>query len=761
MLDALKQLVSDLELEPDFTRIASMVVTRVTMILDCEICSLYVLNRQTNELWLIANEGFDSQAVRELRLPFGKGVVGLVAERTEPLNLLDLTRHPQFIQVDGLDDQRYCYFLGAPIIHHGEVQGVLVAQRSEEAFTEDDVGLFASLATSLSNFVNRALVTGEVTRTARVASKESDRQFTGSAGSPGIAIGQAYVIQRSVTLDEIPERDVEDTDIELTNFESALTSVREELQRINDRMADQLDQEELDVFDAYLHMLDDDAIPNEVRDEIREGVWAQRAVATVFLEHTAKLAQAESSYLAERSQDVRDLGERLLANMQEEKQRETYVPDDLVLVSDEVSASMLGEMPRDKLVAVVSRSGSRNSHTAILARALNIPAVMGATEFPLIEVEDATLVVDGSYGNVVVNPSDAATDYYNSLIHEEKEFEEILDGIKDQPSMTPDGHRINLWVNIGLVTEITRSLDMGAEGIGLFRTEIPFASRDRFPTEEEQRRIYREHMEAFDPRPVTMRTLDIGGDKDLPYFAIKEENPFLGWRGVRVTLDHPDILLLQVRAMIKANAGLEGTLRIMLPMVSNLREIRTAKDLILQAFREVRDEGIDVKRPDVGVMIEVPAVIYQARQIAKEVDFLAVGSNDLTQYMLAVSRNNPRVADLYQEFHPAVLRALRELAKAAHSEGKGIGICGEMAGTVEGAVLCIGMGYDVLSMNATNLLKIKWVIRNISRTGCRRILARVLRMDDANEILHYIRDQLVGIGLERALPHHESAPIFY
>lgn len=761
MLDALRQLVNDLELEPDFTRIASMVVTRVTLILDCEICSLYVLNRHTNELWLIANEGFDSQAVGELRLPFGEGVVGLVAERTEPLNLLDLTRHPQFIQVDGLDDQRYCYFLGAPIIHHGEVQGVLVSQRSEEAFTEDDVGLFASLATSLSNFVNRALVTGEVTRTARVVSKESDRQFTGSPGSPGIAIGQAYVIQRSVTLDEIPERDVEDTDIELTNFESALTSVREELQRINDRMADQLGQEELDVFNAYLHMLDDDAIPDEVREEIREGVWAQRAVATVFLEHTAKLAQAESSYLAERSQDVRDLGERLLANMQEEKQRETYVPDDLVLVSDEVSASMLGEMPRDKLVAVVSRAGSRNSHTAILARALNIPAVMGVTEFPLIEVEDATLVVDGSYGNVVVNPSDSVTDFYNSLIHEEKEFEEILDGIKDQPSMTPDGHRINLWVNIGLVTEITRSLDMGAEGIGLFRTEIPFASRDRFPTEEEQRRIYREHMEAFDPRPVTMRTLDIGGDKDLPYFSIEEENPFLGWRGVRVTLDHPDILLLQVRAMIKANAGLEGTLRIMLPMVSNLSEIRTAKELILQAFREVRDEGIDVKRPDVGVMIEVPAVIYQARQIAKEVDFLAVGSNDLTQYMLAVSRNNPRVADLYQEFHPAVLRALRELAKAAHSEGKGIGICGEMAGTVEGAVLCIGMGYDVLSMNATNLLKIKWVIRNISRTGCRRILARVLRMDDANEILHYIREQLVGIGLERALPHHEPAPIFY
>ena len=731
------------------------------MILDCEICSLYVVNRQTRDLWMVANEGYDAQLVSDLRLPFGVGVVGLVAERTEPLNLRDLTRHPAFHEVDGVDDGAYCIFLGAPIIHHGEVLGVLVAQRSAELFTEDDVGVFASLATSLSRFVNRAMAKGEVTRTAKVVSKEADRQFSGSEGSPGIAIGRAYVVQRSITLDQIPEREIEDAAIELANFENALTSVRQELQRINDYMADQLGQEELDVFDAYLHMLDDDAIPDEVREEIQKGVWAQRAVATIFLEHASKLAQAESSYLAERSQDVRDLGQRLLANMQEEKQREAFVSENLVLIADEVSASMLGEMPRDNLVGVVSRTGSRNSHTAIMARALNIPTVMGATEFPLIEVENAMVVVDGSYGNVIVNPSDAVIDYYNSLIHEEKEFQEILETMKDQPTETPDGHRVNLWVNIGLVTEITRSLDMGAEGIGLFRTEIPFASRDRFPTEEEQRRIYREHMEAFDPRPVTMRTLDIGGDKDLPYFPIDEENPFLGWRGVRVTLDHPDILLLQVRAMIKANAGLQGILRIMLPMISNLGEVRAAKNLILQGFREVRDEGIDVKRPDIGVMIEVPAVIYQARQIAREVDFLAVGSNDLTQYMLAVSRNNPRVAELYQEFHPAVLRALRELAKSAHAERKGIGICGEMAGTVEGAVLCIGMGYDVLSMNATNLLKIKWVIRSITRTGCRRILARVLRMEDANDILQYIREQLTGIGLARALPHHESAPIFY
>ena len=308
-----------------------------------------------------------------------------------------------------------------------------------------------------------------------------------------------------------------------------------------------------------------------------------------------------------------------------------------------------------------------------------------------------------------------------------------------------------MWVNIGLSGDITRSLDRGAEGIGLFRTEIPFMSQDRFPTEVEQRALYREHMEAFEPRPVTMRTLDIGGDKALSYFPINEENPFLGWRGIRVTLDHPEIFLVQIRAMIKANAGLLGDLRIMLPMISSLSELRSAKVLINQAYAEVLEEGVNVKTPQVGVLIEVPAAVYQARMLAKEADFMAVGSNDLTQYMLAVDRNNPRVADLYKEVHPAVLSALREVARAVHAEEKPLGICGELAGTPTGAVLLMAMGYHVLSMNATHLLKVKWVIRNIKRSDARRILARVLRMDTAEEVEDYVQQQLVNAGLGKVV----------
>ena len=281
-------------------------------------------------------------------------------------------------------------------------------------------------------------------------------------------------------------------------------------------------------------------------------------------------------------------------------------------------------------------------------------------------------------------------------------------------------------------------------------------TQDRFPTEEEQRVIYREHMAAFEPRPVTMRTLDIGGDKALSYFPIEEDNPFLGWRGIRVTLDHPEIFLIQTRAMIKANAGLDGMLRIMLPMISSIGEVDEAKALINRAYREVCEEGVDVKRPQIGVMIEVPAAVYQARALARRVDFLAVGSNDLTQYMLAVDRNNPRVANLYKEVHPSVLGALREVAQAAHAEGKPVGICGELAGTPVGAILLMGMGYDVLSMNATNLPRIKWVIRHINLSRAKRILARVLKMEDPLEIEAFMRQSMIDAGLGRVVPRHHG-----
>jgi phosphotransferase system enzyme I (PtsP) len=359
----------------------------------------------------------------------------------------------------------------------------------------------------------------------------------------------------------------------------------------------------------------------------------------------------------------------------------------------------------------------------------------------------AELILDGYYGTVHVNPSADVKRRYEAVLAEDEALSKDLESLRDEPCGTLDEHRIPLYVNTGLMADVARSLEQGAEGVGLFRTEIHFLMSDRFPSEEEQRKIYRKQLEAFAPRPVTMRTLDIGGDKSLPYFPIQEENPFLGWRGIRVTLDHPEIFLVQTRAMLKASEGLNN-LRIMLPMISNLGELDEALEFIHRAHRELVEEGADIELPPIGVMVEVPAAVYQARALARRADFLSVGSNDLTQYLLAVDRNNARVADMYQAFHPAVLQALVQVAEAAREEGKQVSICGELAGDPGAAVLLLAMGYDVLSMNATNLTKVKKALRAIRYDEATQLLSEAMELENSDEIQARLEQFLIDKGLE-------------
>ena len=417
-------------------------------------------------------------------------------------------------------------------------------------------------------------------------------------------------------------------------------------------------------------------------------------------------------------------------------------------MAEELTATSLGEVPRHKLAGLISVRGSGNSHVAILARAMGVPTVMGAVDLPYTRLQDRELIIDGYHGTVHLNPPAELKERFQEVLDQDRALSRDLESLRDEPCETLDGRRMPLWVNTGLMVDVTRSLEQGAEGVGLFRTEVPFLLSDRFPTEEEQRQIYREQLEAFAPRPVTMRTLDIGGDKSLPYFPIEEDNPFLGWRGIRVTLDHPEIFLAQIRAMLKANEGL-GNLRIMLPMICNTAELDEAMDLIRRSHREILQEGLSGELPPIGVMVEVPAAVFQARALARRADFLSVGSNDLTQYLLAVDRNNARVSDLYHTLHPAVLQALASIASAARAEGKSISICGELAGDPEGAILLLAMGYDVLSMNSTSLPGVKKALRNINFVEAEELLAEVILMEDVNEVLQRLQRFLSDHGLEQ------------
>ncbi|HLB58313.1 MAG TPA: phosphoenolpyruvate--protein phosphotransferase, partial [Gammaproteobacteria bacterium] len=512
------------------------------------------------------------------------------------------------------------------------------------------------------------------------------------------------------------------------------------------RLYPNLPLEERALFDVYQRMLDVTDLGAEIIHAIRSGNWAQGALRQVIQTHVHHLENLENEYLRERAVDIKDLGHRVLAYLQQNDRTLPQYAEKTILIGEQLTAADLAEVPEGCLAGVVSVKGSSSSHVAILARAMGVPTVMGVSDIPLYDLQDKEIILDGYYGQLYVSPSPTLYEEFERLAQEERELEASLEPLRDQLAQTEDEYRVMLMVNTGLGADVSLALVAGAEGVGLYRTEKQFLMRDRFPSGEEQRVIYRQLLASFAPRPVTMRTLDIGGDKSLPYFPVKEENPFLGWRGIRITLDHPEIFLVQARAMLRASEDYQN-LRIMLPMITDVSEVDEALRLIKKAYADVQEEGFNIKMPEMGVMIEVPSAVYQARALAKRVDFLSVGSNDLTQYILAVDRNNARVANLFESLHPAVLCALLQVVEGAHQEGKHVSICGEMAGDPAAVILLVAMGFDSLSMSASSLSRMKWIIRQFSMKKARKLLQDVLSMESAVMIRCHMELALEQAGL--------------
>jgi phosphotransferase system enzyme I (PtsP) len=752
MLSILRSLIQEVNSARDLQEALDIIVSRVQKAMGTEVCSVYLLDPDTNRYVLMATEGLYRKAVGKVSLGYSEGLIGLVGSREEPINLENAPAHPRYRYFPATGEERFRSFLGVPIIHHRRLLGVLVVQQRESSrcFDEGEEAFLVTVSAQLAGVIAHSEATGVISGLSLTGQEARDVSFNGVPGAPGVAIGTGVVVYPVADLDLVPEKTTEDIHQELALFHSAVEAVRRDIERVAKRLASRLRPEEQALFDVYLRMLSDEALPGEVVSRIREGNWAQGALKQVVQQYVRHFEMMDDHYLQERAVDVRDLGRRLLSHLQEGEQEHLVYPDRTVLVSEELTPAMLGDVPKGQLVGLVSVKGSSNSHVAILARAMGVPTVMGLVDIPVNQLDGKELVVDGFDGRIFASPSDDLRAVYQDICNEEDELFRGLEALRDKPCETTDGHRVSLLVNTGLMTDVVRSLSHGAEGIGLYRTEVPFMIKDRFPSEQEQRGYYREQLEAFAPNPVTMRTLDIGGDKLLTYFPIHEENPFLGWRGIRVTLDHPEIFLVQVRAMLKASEGLNN-LQIMLPMVSNISEVEESLHLIYRVYHEVREEGFDIHMPKVGVMIEIPAAVYQIRELADRVDFLSVGSNDLTQYLLAVDRNNPRVAQLYHSYHPAVLQALVRIAQDAHMAGKPLGICGELAGDPGGAVLLMAMGYDSLSMNAASLPKVKSVVRSVSHEWAVKLLEDVLLLDSPHVIKSCVDLALRNAGFGRYL----------
>jgi phosphotransferase system enzyme I (PtsP) len=755
ILDTLRSIVGKVGRARDLRTALDEIVRGVRDSLDVAVSSVYLVPRAQvgkadARLVLMANEGLAPGAVGSVSMGLDEGLVGLVAQRAEPLNLENAPLHSRYKHIANIGEEPYHAFLGAPILLRGEVLGVLVVQdRDPRGFSNDQESFLVTLAAQLASSIVQAEISEAVALPAGGGATpvaRTNEALRGVPGATGVAFGVAVVVYPLADLDGVPDRVCEDVEQELVRLMAAREAVREDFAVLRQSMASRVTEEECALFDAFAMMLDSEGLLGGMERRVRAGQWAPAALRDTVREYAAVFAGMDDDYLRQRGDDVRDLGSRILEHLQDVEGVCREYPPHTILVGREITITHLASVPEGRLAGIVSARGSSSSHVALLARAMGVPAVMGASDLPIERLDERELFLDGYRGVVHVEPRGVLREALERLVSEEAELSAELATLRDEPAITPDGASVHLYVNVGLLADMAPADNVGAEGIGLYRTEIPFQVRENFPGEDEQARVYREVLAAYAPRPAVLRTLDVGGDKPLSYFPIIEDNPFLGWRGMRLTLDHPDIFLTQVRAMLSANVGLDN-LRILLPMISGVGELDEALELIARAQNELREEGLPIGEVPVGVMIEVPSAVYQIDALAKRVDFLSVGTNDLTQYLLAVDRNNARVAPLYDSLHPAVLRAIAEIVAGGRRASCPVSVCGEMAGDPLGALVLLGFGIDSLSMSAGSLPRIKRVIRSVPLEHARRLAFESLDCERGDDVRQLLRGALRSYGL--------------
>jgi phosphotransferase system enzyme I (PtsP) len=748
MLTTLRRIVLEFSQDAELEHALLRMVSQVKSALGTDCCSIYLADYKKEQFVLMASDGLAKDSLGHTRIGFSQGLVGLVGKREEPINISNAHDHPQFVKAPEVQEDDLHAFLGTPIIHQRKVLGILSIQQKESRnFNENEeaflVTLSAQLAMALANAEARGLISEDGTHNAK--------QLVGISGSSGVAIGEMVVIQPKIQLQTISLKKNKGIDAELARFQQSVLTTRAEFDSMTEKLSHVIADSSLDIFEMYKQLLDNANIGHEVETKISEGWNAESALKLVIDNYVVQFEALDDAYLRERASDIKDLGNRILVNLFDGDAGLNTSHEHFILVAEDVTASMLAEYQHSGLKAIVSMAGSNNSHAAILARALGLPAIMGIDQIPLWQLHQQYAIVDGYSGELFLSPSDALIKEYQHLIEEEHALADKVKQVQGLPAITPDGKGIQLQLNAGLSSGFEHSINAGAVGVGLYRTEIPFMNQSCFPSEQQQTELYQQVLSSFPKQPVTMRTLDVGGDKALPYFPIVEDNPFLGWRGIRITLDHPEIFLQQVRAMIRANYG-HNNLEIMLPMISDISEVDESTRLINQAYYELSSEielknGVKLSKPKIGMMIEVPSVIFQLQDFASKVDFFSVGSNDLTQYLLAVDRNNAQVSDLYDSYHPAVLRALNCIAEESSKYLVPLSLCGELASEPAGALLLMAMGYDKLSMNPHNIAKIKWVIRHVELQRAKIILSHVLSFSSAKQVHSYLREQLELLGL--------------
>jgi phosphotransferase system enzyme I (PtsP) len=664
-----------------------------------EVCSTYVL-RHDGTLELYATEGLNREAVHQTVLKADEGLVGLVATEATAINLSDAQAHPAFAYRPETGEEIYHSFLGVPILRAGNTLGVLVVQnRAHRTYVEEEVEALQTTAMVMAEMI----ASGELSALAKPGAEPAAGHAThleGSILSDGIALGHVVLHEPRVV---ITNYIAEDVPKELKRLESALTKLRSDLDRMLERGDVADGGEHRDVLEAYRMFANDHGWSRRLSDAVATGITAEAAVERVQSDTRARMLRAADPYLRERLHDLEDLGQRLMRQLlgHDHAPSREQLPDNAILIARAMGPAALLDYDRKRLRGLVLEEGTANSHVAIIARALGIPAVGEVENAVGIADPGDAIIVDGTSGAIYIRPSAEVESAYAERVRFRARRQAQYRELRDKPCVSKDGQKVDLMLNAGLVIDLPHIEDTGCSGIGLFRTELQFMVGQSLPRASEQLSLYRTVMDAAGDKPVTFRTLDIGGDKALPYMDIvAEENPALGWRAIRLGLDRPVLLRSQIRALLRAASG--RALRIMFPMISVVSEFDEAKALVERELTYLRRHGHTLpERVDIGTMLEVPALLYQLDELLERVDFLSVGSNDLFQFMFAVDRGNSRVADRFDVHSAPILRALRDIAVKANAAKVPLSLCGEMASQPLGALALLAMGYRNLSLSAT------------------------------------------------------------
>lgn len=564
----------------------------------------------------------------------------------------------------------------------------------------------------------------------------------GISASPRIAIGKVFIYEKELKFERrtISEKEI---DSELKRLDNAIAKSKSELEELRDETAKKIGEKEAKIFEAHLLMLDDPALITEVKKRIRSMINAEAAVDEVVKNFVAMFDQMEDQYMKERAIDVQDVGERIVRNLLgKEFGSLADLKEQVIVIADNLTPSDTARMDKAKVVGFATNMGGVTSHVAIIAREYGIPAVVGLGDVTKHVKSGDLVIVDGGNGTVIVRPDEETVNRYKGLMTDLELQRKELEKLRELPAVTLDGRRIEIAANIGEPEEVMTALANGAEGIGLLRTEFLYHGRNSLPTEEDQFTTYKTIAEKMGERPVIVRTLDIGGDKPPPYLDMpKELNPFLGWRAIRISLELTDVFKTQLKAILRA--GVYGNLKIMFPMISSVDEVRKAKKILEDAKKELMEKGVSFRKDvDVGIMVEIPSAAVIADSLAEEVDFFSVGTNDLTQYTLAVDRTNEKISYLFDELHPAVLRLIRNVIDASHAKGIWTGMCGEMAGNPLATPILLGLGLDEFSMGSMSIPEVKRTIRSASVAETRELAKKALNLPTAEDVRKLLKEFL-------------------